>query len=121
MCRKAARTGLWGSGEETNRSTRNMQSPDGIIYPMIGHFQEIRVPERLVFTSAALNNEGNQLFEVFTTVVFTEIGRQTKIDMFTCLGKVTPEGKHYVQGQEEGWKQSFDRLKCHLKKTEVIQ
>ena len=24
VCRKAARTGLWGSGEETNRSTRNL-------------------------------------------------------------------------------------------------
>ena len=23
VCRKAARTGLWGSGEVTNRSTRN--------------------------------------------------------------------------------------------------
>lgn len=23
VCRKAARTGLWGSGEATNRSTRN--------------------------------------------------------------------------------------------------
>ena len=26
MCRKAARTGLWGSGEETNRSTRKIQN-----------------------------------------------------------------------------------------------
>jgi hypothetical protein len=24
VCRKAARTGLWGSGEATNRSTRNL-------------------------------------------------------------------------------------------------
>jgi hypothetical protein len=24
VCRKAARTGLWGSGEVTNRSTRNL-------------------------------------------------------------------------------------------------
>ena len=24
VCRKAARMGLWGSGEETNRSTRNL-------------------------------------------------------------------------------------------------
>jgi hypothetical protein len=31
-CRKAARTGLWGSGEATNRSTRN---PHEIILPNI--------------------------------------------------------------------------------------
>jgi hypothetical protein len=28
VCRKAARTGLWGSGEETNRSTRNQEMED---------------------------------------------------------------------------------------------
>jgi hypothetical protein len=28
VCRKAARTGLWGSGEETNRSTRNQHLDD---------------------------------------------------------------------------------------------
>ena len=28
VCRKAARTGLWGSGEATNRSTRNQLIQD---------------------------------------------------------------------------------------------
>ena len=28
VCRKAARTGLWGSGEATNRSTRNLLIQD---------------------------------------------------------------------------------------------
>ena len=28
VCRKAARTGLWGSGEATNRSTRNLLIKD---------------------------------------------------------------------------------------------
>ena len=28
VCRKAARTGLWGSGEVTNRSTRNQERED---------------------------------------------------------------------------------------------
>jgi len=28
VCRKAARTDLWGSGEETNRSTRNLLMDD---------------------------------------------------------------------------------------------
>ena len=31
VCRKAARTGLWGSGEETNRSTRNQEIEDLIL------------------------------------------------------------------------------------------
>jgi len=28
VCRKAARPGLWGSGEATNRSTRNLLTED---------------------------------------------------------------------------------------------
>jgi len=28
VCRKSARTGLWGSGEATNRSTRNLLIQD---------------------------------------------------------------------------------------------
>jgi len=28
VCRKAARTGLWGSGEATNRSTRNQEKEE---------------------------------------------------------------------------------------------
>jgi hypothetical protein len=35
VCRKAARTGLWGSGEATNRSTRNQEIEDlGLIFKL---------------------------------------------------------------------------------------
>jgi uncharacterized protein YndB with AHSA1/START domain len=45
----------------------DMRGPDGIVYPMTGVYQEIVEPERLVFTSAALDDEGKPLFEVLNT------------------------------------------------------
>jgi hypothetical protein len=37
VCRKAARTGLWGSGEATNRSTRNWYLEDLIDIQRLKH------------------------------------------------------------------------------------
>ena len=55
----------------------HMRGPDGTVYPMTGVYQEIVEPERLVFTSAALDKEGNPLFEVLNTVTFAEQGGKT--------------------------------------------
>ncbi len=42
----------------------HMRAPDGVVYPMTGVFQEIVVPERLVFVSSALDDKGNSMFDV---------------------------------------------------------
>ena len=39
---------------------------------MTGVYQEIVEPERLVFTSAALDENGSPLFAVLNTVIYTE-------------------------------------------------
>jgi len=54
----------------------HMRDPTGIVYPMTGIFQEVIEPERIVFTSAALDDKGNPMFEVLTTVTFAEQGGQ---------------------------------------------
>src|SRR5260370_32009472 len=56
----------------------HIRSPDGIVYPMTGVFQEVVPPERLVFTSAALDSDGNPMFEVLTTVTFAVEGGKTQ-------------------------------------------
>src|SRR6267143_1568970 len=56
----------------------HMRGPDGTIYPMTGVYQEGVRPERLGFTSGALDADGNPLFEVLTTVTFTEESGKTK-------------------------------------------
>ena len=39
----------------------DMRGPDGIVYPITGVYQEVVRAERLVFTSAALDLDGNPM------------------------------------------------------------
>jgi uncharacterized protein YndB with AHSA1/START domain len=92
----------------------HMRGPDGSVYPMSGEFNEIVEPERLVFTSSALDKEGNPLFEVLTTVTFVEIGGSTQLTMHASASKIRPEGTPHVAGMEEGWRQSIVRLQEYV-------
>lgn len=88
----------------------DMTGPDGTIYPMTGTVHEITWPERLVFTSVAEDLDGNPLLESLTTVTFVEQGNQTKLILKASATGLTPLGKDYLKGMEEGWGQSLDRL-----------
>jgi len=88
----------------------HMRSPDGIVYPMRGVFQEVVPPERLVFTSAALDSDGNPMFEVLTTVTFAEEGGKTKQILRARVIKKTAQAAPYLAGMEQGWTQSLERL-----------
>ena len=87
-----------------------MKAPDGIVYPMDGEFHEIAEPQKIVFTSAALDKNGNRLFEVLNTVTFAEEGDKTKLNLHAAVSKITEEGRPYIDGMNEGWDQSIDRL-----------
>src|SRR5260370_30002795 len=67
----------------------HMRGPDAIVYPMTGVYQEVVWPERLVFTSAALDLDGNPMFEVRTTVTFAETGGKTEQSLRAPLIKET--------------------------------
>ncbi|HEY1870989.1 MAG TPA: SRPBCC family protein [Chitinophagaceae bacterium] len=88
----------------------HMQAPDGTIYPMDGEFHEIVEPERIVFTSAALDKNGNRLFEVLNTVTFEDEKGKTKLTLHAAVSHITDEGRPYLDGMNEGWGQSIDRL-----------
>lgn len=91
-----------------------MQAPDGVIYPMDGEFQEILEHKKLGFISAAIDNDGNRLFELYNTILFTEQGSKTKLTMSAKVIKATPEAEPYLAGTEEGWNQSIDKLTSYL-------
>jgi uncharacterized protein YndB with AHSA1/START domain len=95
----------------------HMRGPDGTVYPMTGVYQEIVEPERLVFPSAALDGEGDPLFEVLTTVTFAEQGGKTKQILRARVIKSTAEAAPYLAGMEVGWTQSLERLAQSLAKT----
>jgi uncharacterized protein YndB with AHSA1/START domain len=91
-----------------------MRGPNGVVYPMTGVYQEVVEPERLVFTSAALDDEGNPMFEVLTTVTFAEESGKTKQILRARVIKMTPQAAPYIAGMEQGWTQSLERLAAYV-------
>src|SRR5437870_2775756 len=93
----------------------HMRGPDGTVYPLKGVFREIVEPERLVFTSSALEDaEGNPQFETITTVTFAEQNGKTKLTVHEVVVKAQPGSEGAIAGMEEGWNQSLDKLAAEL-------
>jgi uncharacterized protein YndB with AHSA1/START domain len=88
----------------------HMRGPDGAVYPMKGVIREIVAPERLVFSSVAVDAADKHLLEGLTTVTFAEQNGKTKMMMHTHATAVVEIGVGYLQGMEAGWTQSIDRL-----------
>jgi uncharacterized protein YndB with AHSA1/START domain len=92
----------------------HMQGPDGNLYPMTGRYREIRQPEQLVFTGTPLDENGDPLFETLTTVTFTELVGQTRVDVKTRIVHTTPYAGLYLAGMNAGWMQNLERLATYL-------
>jgi uncharacterized protein YndB with AHSA1/START domain len=91
-----------------------MRAPNGVRYPMSGEFREVVAPERLVFTSGALDEKGNLLFEFLHTVTFVERNGKTTLTIQSRIVKTTPEAVKYISGFEAGMTQSLEKLAGHL-------
>jgi uncharacterized protein YndB with AHSA1/START domain len=89
----------------------NMTGPDGTVYPMGGTVHEVASPEKFVFTSTAfVDDKGNSLMEVHNTVTFMVHNNRTKLTLQANVVKSAPEVAKALDGMEEGWTQSLDRL-----------
>jgi len=91
-----------------------MRAPNGTDYPMGGEFREIVAPERLVFTSGALDERGNFLFEFLHAVAFVERSGKTVLTIRSRVIKTTAGANKYIGGFEAGMTQSLERLAEHL-------
>ena len=87
-----------------------MRGPDGNDYPMRGVFQEVLAPEKLSFTNFAVDAEDRPVIEGFTTVLFAEEGEKTKLTVITRGKAVQPIAVQYLQGMEQGWSMSLEKL-----------
>jgi len=92
----------------------HMRGPDGTVYPMTGVYQEVVQPERLVFTIAVLDANGNPMFEVLTTVTFAKQSGKTKQILRARVIKRTAQAAPYLAGMEAGWTQMLDRLTAYV-------
>jgi uncharacterized protein YndB with AHSA1/START domain len=88
----------------------DMCAPDGAVYPMSGTFEEIAPPERIVFRSAALDANGQPMFEMLNTISFAAEGNKTAISAKVHALYATAAAAPYLKGAEMGWNQQFDRL-----------
>ena len=95
----------------------HMRGPDGCVYPMKGVIREFVPPERLVFTSIAVDAVGNHLLEGLTTVLFDEENGKTKLTLHTGMVAVTEMAKVNLRGMEMGWTQSIDKLQAYIART----
>jgi uncharacterized protein YndB with AHSA1/START domain len=92
----------------------HMRGPDGTVHRMTGVYVEVVRPERLVFTSSALDQNGKALFEQRTTVTFDEQNGKTKLTVHSRVYKAIPAAAPALQGMEMGWTQTLERLASHL-------
>lgn len=90
--------------------TIRMQSPDGSIYPMEGHFVELTEGEKLVFTGEVRDEKGNIYLETKNTVIFEQRGEETKLTLRAEVTKALPEAAAAISGMQDGWYQSLDKL-----------
>jgi uncharacterized protein YndB with AHSA1/START domain len=81
----------------------DMKGPDGVMYPALGTFKEVREPERLVFSQTPLDTAGNVMFESLTTAVFTEQGEKTLLTLTAEMISTTPGGDQFLAGVDEPW------------------
>jgi len=89
----------------------DMRAPDGQVFPMGGRFVRIDEPSELVFLAFGhLDAEGNASFEVENTVSFEDLGNRTRLKLKAVFTKARPEVKAALDGMEQGWSQSLDRL-----------
>jgi len=87
-----------------------IQSPDGQLIKHFGHYMEISVPNKLVFTwiledQACQGSEG-QCAETLVSIAFTRIDQATEI---TLTHEHLPDQAAY-DGHAFGWNSSFDSL-----------
>lgn len=93
-----------------------MRGPDGNDYPMKATFTEVVPPERLVFSSAAVDAAGNSQLEGVTSISFADFGGKTRLTVHTRMKGLVPEAKFMLAGMEPGWNQSLDRLTAEVER-----
>ena len=88
----------------------DMRAPDGMVYPMSGKVIEFYPPFRFHFTAAALDPQGNKMFENWNSVFFEEVEGGTMITLDVHVMTQTEAAPQYLKGMRQGWLMSLDKL-----------
>ena len=83
-----------------------IRSPEGTEHRMQGSYREIVEPERLVFTFAWEDDEGESGHQTLVTVTFAEQDGKTRL----TFHQATFESVESRDSHHGGWSETFDRL-----------
>lgn len=86
------------------------KGPDGVIMPMTGEYKVVEEPTKLVMTSSPLDGDGNALFEVQHTLMFSEDNGQTILDITAEVLSAGPDAEQFLSGMKAGLNQALDQL-----------
>jgi uncharacterized protein YndB with AHSA1/START domain len=89
---------------------RRMRSPEGTVHVKRGVYREIVEPERLVFTYADEDADGQVGHETLVTVSFTEAGGKTKL----TLRQAAFEAAEARDAHQGGWTSCLERFADYL-------
>ena len=105
-------------GGEMHITMRGPQgSPWDMDLPMVKRYREIVPGRKLVFENEPLGPDGQRLLEGLTTVTFADHPEGTLMEMTTSAKALTEGAVQMLQGMDQGWGQSFDKLARYLQKA----
>ena len=84
---------------------------------MVMRYREIVPGEKLVFENEPLGPNGERLIEGLTTVTFEDLPEGTQIVMTIDAKALTEQAVAMIDGMNQGWGQSFDKLARYVTKT----
>lgn len=90
-----------------------IRSPEGTDHWMQGVYREIVEPERLVFTFAWEDKDGQPKHKTLVTVTFAEQDGKTLMTFHQAIF----ESIESRDSHRSGWSECFDRLEVHLANT----
>lgn len=92
-------------------------SPFDMDMPMVKRYREIVPGKKLVFENEPLGPNGEKLIDAVTTVTFSDHPDGTLMEMTTTAKALAPMAVAMLAGMEQGWSQSFDKLRRMLEKN----
>jgi uncharacterized protein YndB with AHSA1/START domain len=94
-----------------------MHGPDGVDYPNIIEFLEVKKPERLVY----MHGSGDGTTKFHVTITFDDAGGKTRLSL-VMLFPSAEERKRVADefGAVEGLRQTLDRLEEHVTTKGVL-
>ncbi len=87
-----------------------MRSPEGKDYRVRGSYRTVVAPEHLVIECTADDAQGVTRLEEVIDVRFTEQDGRTTLKLHASAAGDSAEAKPMLEGMEQGWHQTIDRL-----------